>query len=221
MKSFKTDKNLVLNNAISKDMAFLAFNYLRIKKQILQILKDKRAISPYNELFGTLGDSQIPVKETYCCYSDTLMETFLLKLLPLMCEKTKLKLVPTYSYTRLYTYGSILKRHRDRASCAVSTTLNLGGDDWPIYLDPTGKSSLLPNANEEQPESERLIKNPNKGVKINLKPGDMLIYSGCDLEHWREPFIGTECGQVFLHYNQEGKNANLFDGRVHIGYPKK
>ena len=94
MKSFKKDKYLVLKNAISKDMALLAFNYLRIKKQILQSLKDKRAISPYNELFGTLGDSQIPVKETYCCYSDTLMETFLLKLLPLMCEKPKLKLVP-------------------------------------------------------------------------------------------------------------------------------
>ena len=68
---------------------------------------------------------------------------------------------------------------------------------------------------------QRLIKNPNKGVKINLKPGDMLIYSGCDLEHWREPFTGTECGQVFLHYNQEGTNANLFDGRIHIGYPEK
>ena len=45
----------------------------------------------------------------------------------------------------------------------ISTTLNLGGDPWPIYLDPTGKtrSSL--------------------GIKVDLKPGDMLIYSGCDL----------------------------------------
>ena len=38
MKSFKKDKYLVLKNAISKDMALLAFNYLRIKKQILQSL---------------------------------------------------------------------------------------------------------------------------------------------------------------------------------------
>jgi len=27
-----------------------------------------------------------------------------------------------------------------------------------------------------------------KAVKVNLKPGDMLIYRGCNLEHWREPF---------------------------------
>jgi hypothetical protein len=26
------------------------------------------------------------------------------------------------------------------------------------------------------------------GVEVNLKPGDMLIYSGCELEHWREAF---------------------------------
>jgi hypothetical protein len=27
-------------------------------------------------------------------------------------------------------------RHKDRFSCEISTTLNLGGDPWPIYLSP-------------------------------------------------------------------------------------
>ena len=44
MKSFKKDKYVVLTNAISKDMALVAFNYLRIKKQVLQSLKNKRVI---------------------------------------------------------------------------------------------------------------------------------------------------------------------------------
>jgi len=127
------------------------------------------------------------------------METLLLKLHPIMCEKTNLKLVPTYSYTRLYSYGSTLEKHKDRESCEISTTLNLGGDNWPIYLKPENKKEL----------------------KVDLKPGDMLIYSGCELEHWRDRFTGDECGQVFLHYNREGKNSNLFDGRIHIGYPGK
>ena len=104
-----------------------------------------------------------------------------------MCEKTNLKLVPTYSYTRLYSYGSVLKRHKDRKSCEISTTLNLGGDSWPIYLKKENK----------------------KEIKVNLKPGDMLIYSGCDLEHWRDKFTGNECGQVFLHYNREGKKCKF------------
>ena len=61
-----------------------------------------------------------------------------------------------------------------------------------------------------------------KGVKIDLKPGDMLVYRGCDLEHWREPFEGDSCTQVFLHYNNlktKGSEENLFDRRPHLGLP--
>ena len=50
----------------------------------------------------------------------------------------------------------------------------------------------------------------------------MLIYSGCDLEHWREEFKGKNCGQVFLHYNKASfKTAkeNEFDKRLFIGLP--
>jgi len=61
------------------------------------------------------------------------------------------------------------------------------------------------------------------GVEVNLKPGDMLIYSGCELEHWRKPFEGKLCGQVFLHYNHaDGRfaKANLYDKRPMLGIPK-
>ena len=92
--------------------------------------------------------------------------------------------------------GDVLKKHIDRKSCAVSTTLNLGGDMWPIFL----------------------IAN-NKKIKVELKPGDMLIYKGCELEHWRDEFKGTKCIQTFLHYNEDKKNANKYDGRVHLGLP--
>ena len=97
----------------------------------------------------------------------------------------------------------MLARHKDRFSCEISTTLNLGGDDWPIFVDPTGKEGQA-------------------GIEIVLKPGDMLIYSGCDLEHWREEFTGNTCGQVFLHYNKKGSKIakkNEFDKRPFIGLP--
>jgi len=35
--------------------------------------------------------------------------------------------------------GDELKRHKDRFSCEVSTTVNLGGDSWPIFLSPNEK----------------------------------------------------------------------------------
>ena len=68
--------------------------------------------------------------------------------------------------------------------------MNLGGDNWPIYLEPNPK---LGGVNTR---CWICIRN-TKGVKVDLKPGDMLVYSGCELEHWREKFEGKECVQVF------------------------
>jgi hypothetical protein len=134
-----------------------------------------------------------------------------------MKEKTKLDLIPTYSYARIYNKGNILKRHKDRPSCEISTTINLEGNHWSIYLDPTGQDTVI--------DEYKNIHKPNapKGIKVDLKQGDMLIYSGCELEHWREPFEGDFCVQVFLHYNHaNGKfgNNNLFDKRPMLGIPK-
>ncbi len=50
----------------------------------------------------------------------------------------------------------------------------------------------------------------------------MLVYSGCELEHWREKFNGKDCTQVFLHYNNRktpGSKDNMFDKRLHLGLP--
>jgi hypothetical protein len=50
----------------------------------------------------------------------------------------------------------------------------------------------------------------------------MLVYSGCELEHWREPFEGNTCGQVFLHYNHVNgpfAEKNRFDKRPMLGLP--
>ena len=68
------------------------------------------------------------------------------------------------------------------------------------------------------------IHKPNapEGVRVDLEVGDMLIYEGCKLEHWREPFEGDKCGQVFLHYNNvngQFENINVFDGREKLGLP--
>ena len=134
-----------------------------------------------------------------------------------MQKKTGLKLVPTYANCRLYKNGNILRRHKDRPSCEISTTLCLGGDPWAIFIDPTGADNVI--------DEFKNIHKPNapKGVKVLLKPGDMIIYAGCELEHWREPFQGKFCGQVFLHYNHaDGPFAktNLLDKRPLLGIPK-
>jgi hypothetical protein len=199
--NFKNKKFLIIKNAISKDLATFVYNYFLMKRQVARTLFDKRYISPFESMFGVWSDLQVP--NTYSHYADIAMETLLLKLQPIMEKKTGLKLNPNYSYARIYKKGDILKRHKDRFSCEISTTLHLGGDCWPIFLEPSGKEGL-------------------KGTKVNLKAGDMLVYKGNELEHWREEFNGENCAQVFLHYNNlktKGSEENIFDKRIHLGLP--
>ena len=213
--SFKKNKYQVLRNAISKDLAAFCYKYLQISAEADHWMLNNGVTHSGNKLVGNFNDAQVP--NSYAKYSDRVMETLLVDTIKVMQKKTGLRLVPTYSYCRLYRTGNILKRHKDRPSCEISTTLNLGGDPWPILIDPTGSDNVI--------DEYKNIHKPGapKGVEVNLKPGDMLIYSGCDLEHWREPFKGELCGQVFLHYNHaDGQFAksNLYDKRPMLGIVK-
>ena len=191
----------VIQQAISKDLANFIYSYFLMKRKVARKMYDERYISQSNYDYGVWNDEQIP--ETYSHYADIAMETLLQNLQPKMEEETGLKLTPTYSYARIYKKGDILKRHKDRYSCEVSTTLNLGGDDWPIYLEPSGEEG-------------------KEGIKVDMQPGDMLVYKGCDVEHWREEFTGENCGQVFLHYNDASDpkaEENKYDTRPFLGLP--
>ena len=43
------------------------------------------------------------------------------------------------------------------------------------------------------------------GKAINLKPGDAVIYKGCDVKHWREPYEGDYHIQTFHYVDANGK----------------
>jgi len=190
----------VIRGALSRELANFIFNYMMLQRDAVDFMVKNNKLNPVNFFIGNRNDPQVP--GPYSKYADWAMETLLMFMIPIMKTKTGMDLVPTYSYTRLYEKGNILKRHKDRPSCEVSTTLHLGGDEWPIFLDPPGAP---------------------KGIQVDLKVGDMLIYSGCELEHWREPFEGNVCSQVFLHYNHANgpfAKTNRFDKRPLLGVPK-
>jgi len=108
-------------------------------------------------------------------FGDNFTETIMMRKLKKMEQETKLELYPTYSFFRIYTFNSELKKHTDRASCEISVTVmwESDGTPWPIYI-------------EDKP--------------IEMSPGDALIYLGCELEHWRDNFEGDYHIQSFLHY---------------------
>jgi len=207
------NKYQVIKNAIGYDLANFIFNYFLLKRDAVKYMYDNN-ITYDNGMLGTWTDKQIP--NTYSHYADHVMETLLMKTLPVMQKETGLELVPTYSYARAYKKGDILKRHKDRPSCEISTTIHLGGDQWSIFIDPTGSNNVI--------DEYKNIMKPDapQGVKVDLDIGDMLVYSGCELEHWREEFKGNVCVQVFLHYNHvNGQFAekNKFDKRQMLGIP--
>jgi len=214
--SFKTKKYQVIRQALSKELANFIFNYMMLQRDAVDLMIKHNKVSSQNPFIGKRGDEQIP--GVYAKYADWVMETLLMYMIPIMKAKTGMDLVPTYSYTRLYEKGNKLKRHKDRPSCEVSTTLHLGGDPWSIFIDPSGADFVI--------DEDKEIHKPGapKGVQVDLKIGDMLIYAGHDLEHWREPFQGTVCSQVFLHYNHANgpfAKTNLFDKRPMLGTPKQ
>jgi hypothetical protein len=199
--SFKKNKYQVIKGAISKELANFCYQYFLNKRAVARHMFDDKYISQYTNYFGVWNDEMIP--ETYSHYGDIAMDTLLQTVKPVMEKETDIKLTETYSYARIYKEGDELFRHKDRPSCEISTTMHLGGDEWSIFLEPSGEEG-------------------KDGVEIKLEAGDMLIYKACDLEHWREPFKGKDCGQVFLHYNDSSSaeaKFNKFDGRPMIGLP--
>ncbi|MDQ3802401.1 MAG: hypothetical protein M3416_00875 [Acidobacteriota bacterium] len=119
----------------------------------------------------------------------------LLEKLPFVSERAGACLFPTFCYARSYTHGERLEPHRDRPASEVSVTVNLDGDHaWPIFFG-----------------------HPLTGIKTAvLEPGQAVIYLGCEITHWREPFPGQSYQQMFLHYvRSRGKYATAcFDNKT-------
>ena len=208
---FKDNKYIVIREFIDQNLSNLLYQYVINKAVRADFLEQNMPQHYTREFDGGFGDPQAPI--SYNCYGDPFMDTMMVSALETFQKYTGLTLTPNYTYFRLYQLGEELKRHTDRESCEISSTLCLGYNvsnvdmeknpdyDWPIW-----------------------VRN-DQGVEIpcHLKPGDLIIYRGCDLEHWRDRFIGLNHAQVFLHYNDVNGSLNNppLDGRPIIGIPKK
>ena len=206
---FKQHHYTIVKNIIPQELCNLATKYA--------LLKMETEFTPEDATTG-----QIP--GTHSIYNDTLMETIMFFMLPDMEKHTGLELCPTYTYYRVYKAGDELRRHKDRPSCEISTTVCLGFkyDDtnyrWPIFIDEHSVSVSAENG---------FISADNPGVPVAMDAGDVVIYRGCDVEHWREPFNAVEGSyhvQAFLHYidkNGPYYPEYAFDGRKGIGHKKQ
>lgn len=146
----------------------------------------------------SFGDSQ--VAKAFSGGSPAVTETLLDLMTPVLSETLGYELYPTYSYLRIYVKGAELAKHKDRDSCEISATLPIEFESasvWPLCIEIDGEAK-----------------------KIELEPGDALIYKGIQIPHWREPFDGERQVQIFLHYvRKDGPYSEFkFDKRPQLTY---
>uniref|UniRef100_A0A6C0B7D1 Ferrochelatase n=1 Tax=viral metagenome TaxID=1070528 RepID=A0A6C0B7D1_9ZZZZ len=178
-----------------------------LNEQTLKLLKTQSKLFERAECFKKnkfpseypYGDSQCPT--SFAKYGLLCYEALLLTLKPIIETQVGKELIPTYSYSRIYYKDSVLEKHRDRPSCEYSATICISIDQtpWDIFFTVN-----------------------KKNVCISLYPGDLIVYKGTQLEHWREKYTGNEQIQVFLHYVDKNGEYSQFanDKRAFLGIEK-
>lgn len=161
----------------------------KLNQQILQRYENISKANPS----ASLGDGL--VSESFSAYALPETEELLLSLTETVSKITNKNLYPTYSYSRVYLPGAIMRPHTDRDACEISMSLCVGGDPWPIWF--------------------KLQQN----TPVTIHPGNAVLYQGTTTVHWREEYTGTGCTQIFLHWvDADGPYSSwIYDRRPNIG----
>jgi hypothetical protein len=143
------------------------------------------------------GDYDSPV--SFAAYAAPVNEAILVNLKPIVESVVQTKLFEGFSYARIYSKGSTLPKHFDRHSAEWSASLCVYNSNtpWAIFMD---------------------------GTPCELESGDMVVYDGNQVMHWREELQeDKEVLQIFLHYvDAEGKYTEWkYDKRPALGLSKK
>lgn len=197
--SFFEKNYAIVRNCISKDMVNYIQSMCEIHRTCNEFYVRPNIENPY-----PFGDGQ--TQKSFAWYGAIHTDGLLLHLEPTISKVVGKKLLVAYSYTRTYFNGAELKKHIDRPSCEFSASLCIKKDsDWPLWIEST--------------ENDELVQNP-----IELECGDLVVYRGNILTHWRDPYAGEEHIQIFLHFvDSEGiyAESNYMDGRPFLGLGAK
>ena len=191
---FKDNLYEVVKGAVSQELC----THLDLEFELVKKLQYLTKGQSEDNIFA-FNDSQIT--NSYSHYSALCYEALSLQLQPVVEEVTGKSLYPTYTYARIYYPGATMDRHTDRPSCEYSTTIN-------ITIDPEPWEIWFETLQGEQ-------------KAINLYPGDMIVYKGDTLPHWRTAYEGKRQNQAFLHYvDKRGKYRDYkWDHRQFLGLP--
>ncbi len=199
VNKLQRDGYQVVNNFLSKDLLTLTKQYFDLKIE-------------NDEL--ELDDGQVP--GTFTAYGTYIGDSILKMLQPVAESVIGEELYPCYTFFRLYNRMDWLKPHTDRPSCEFSATIPIFTDKpWPIYMQKYDYEKYGTESMSWQDSASN-----EKSINATLELGDVCFYEGTKMNHWREPFEGNECYQLFIHYvRKNGKYSDFkFDKRSNLGF---
>lgn len=211
--AFMKDRYVVFRNFIDKDIVNMVMDMWRSVEQHPNpgdLMKHEQRDITYKNPESSIGKS----KGGYCTPWGNALHIWVHKKLQ---DHFDMDLGMTYSYSRKYDRGAYLGSHVDRPSCEVSATLCLDyvTDDqtpWPIWVRNdqnyfAATAERIKNESQDMTQRERL---KNGCKKILLEPGDLLMYQGPNIPHWRDYLLGEYSYHIFLHwYNRQSQMQKI------------
>ena len=207
------NRYVVLKNFIPKDIIEMTLNTwqsVEMHRNSGDILKHETKDITYKNPESSIGRS----KGGYCTPWGNALHKYVHDKLD---DVIDMELGMTYSYTRRYDRGAYLGSHVDRPSCEISATLCLSyqTDDntpWPIWVRNdqnyfSATAERIKNESQDLTQRDRL---KNGCKKVLLEPGDLLLYQGPNIPHWRDYLLGDYSYHIFLHwYNRLSQLKSL------------
>jgi len=188
--SFKKNGYQIVKKVLSQET-------VKILSLQFDILKDVQYHYMMKKENDYLGCEQ--VTKSFAYYAPYTFEALLPYLQQTMEKITGKTLLPSNSYARIYYNGAVLDKHKDRPHCEYSATICIEDNDnpWDIWFEDRN----------------------GKEIPITLRPGDMAVYAGVELAHWRNEYQGRKHTQTFLHYvDANGPYTDYkFSGRKMLG----
>ena len=226
-KQFIEDRYIVLKDFIPKEILTMTLDSWKAIESN-QEYHDMFFPEPEQEITYNSPENSLRKSEGCYCFPPAISLHHWLR--NALREVLDLHLGETYSYTRKYVRGAYLKAHTDRPSCEISVTLCLDykTDDntpWKIWVQ--NDQNYVDRAVDQQgifDETQALPVRKRTGKCVSLEPGDLLLYQGPNIPHWRDYLLGDYSYHMFLHFvNLKGNMINTEMGQValrHDNNPK-
>jgi hypothetical protein len=193
--TFATDNYEIVRQALSKELVEYIKCITTVQEDSCLFTNPPTLENPYPYSCGQ-------VSKSFSWYSAPHTEGLMVYLKPVLERVTQKRLHESYTFYRIYYNEGILRRHTDRPSCEFSATICIEKThDWPIFFE----------------------KLDGTVSEINMNEGDLVVYKGMILPHWREEYKGGRHTQIFIHFvDADGPfKSYRYDRRPVLGITKK